>query len=115
MITYNSKISKKSNDRSTTSLGANSLFAEEVVLIVKLSNFLTMKKLKSFTVKNMSALSREEMMYINGGSNDRYYTSCTLKNAGEMCIYEGRTGTCDYTITTSSSGEVLYYDTFCKV
>lgn len=74
-----------------------------------------MKKLKSFTVKSMASLSREEMAYINGGSSDRYHTSCDMKNVGEKCIYDGRYGTCDYTTTSSSTGEVLYYDTFCKV
>jgi hypothetical protein len=74
-----------------------------------------MKKLKSFSVKSMAALSREEMAYISGGLSDRYYTYCTLENAGEKCIYEGRTGVCDYTKTISSDGNVEYYDTFCKV
>ncbi len=76
---------------------------------------INMKKFKSFSVKSMASLSHEEMAYINGGSDDRYYTSCNMDNAGAKCIYDGRHGTCDYTITYSSSGKVLYYDTFCKV
>lgn len=74
-----------------------------------------MKKLKSFSDKSMASLSREEMAYINGGVNDRYYTSCSLSNVGKKCVYEGKEGVCSYTKTLSSTGEVLYYDTFCKV
>ncbi|MCM1372051.1 MAG: hypothetical protein NC113_05095 [Bacteroides sp.] len=73
-----------------------------------------MKKLKSFSVKSMAALSREEMAYISGGSDDRYYVSCSMDNVGKNCLYEGKSGTCDYTVTLSSSGKVLYYDTFCS-
>lgn len=74
-----------------------------------------MKKLKSFSVKSMASLSREEMAYICGGSSDRYHTSCTMQNIGEKCTYEGKNGVCDYTETRNSSGKVLYYDTFCDV
>jgi hypothetical protein len=74
-----------------------------------------MKKLKTFTVKGMASLSREEMAFISGGSNERYYTSCTMENIGQNCVYNGRNGVCDYTQTLTSSGSVLYYDTFCKV
>jgi len=74
-----------------------------------------MKKLKSFSVKSMASLSREEMAYISGGLSDRYYTSCTMENKGQKCVKDGKYGVCDYTVTSSSNGEVLYYDTFCKV
>lgn len=74
-----------------------------------------MKRLKPIKVKSMNSLSREEMALITGGVNERYYTSCTMLNKGEKCIYEGRYGVCDYTETRDSSGKVLYYDTFCKI
>lgn len=74
-----------------------------------------MKKLKSFSIKSMASLSREEMARISGGSDDRYYTSCTMDNVGEYCVYGGKSGVCDYYETRNSSGKVLYYDTFCKV
>lgn len=76
---------------------------------------LTMKRLKPIKVKSISSLSREQMALITGGVDDRFYTSCTVQNAGQKCIYEGQNGVCDYTETRSSTGEVLYYDTFCKV
>lgn len=74
-----------------------------------------MKKLKSYSVKSMASLSREEMAYIYGGSDDRIYTSCSMQNIGEKCIYAGKVGFCDYTETRDSYGYVLYYDLFCKV
>ena len=74
-----------------------------------------MKRLKPIKVKSMSSLSREQMALITGGVDDRFYTSCTVQNAGQKCIYEGQNGVCDYTEPRSSTGEVLYYDTFCKV
>ena len=74
-----------------------------------------MKKLKSFSVKSMVSLSREEMARLTGGADERYHTSCTMSNIAEKCIYEGKEGVCDYTMTTDSSGNVLYYDTFCNV
>lgn len=74
-----------------------------------------MKKLKSFCVKSITLLSSEEMTSINGGSDDRYYTSCTMENIGEKCVYGGKSGVCDYYEARDSSGKVMYYDTFCKV
>lgn len=51
-----------------------------------------MKKFKSFSIKSMASLSREEMARISGGSDDRYYTSCTMDNVGDYCVYGGKSG-----------------------
>ncbi len=40
---------------------------------------------------------------------------CTMANVSEKCLYQEKEGYCDYTVTLSSSGAVLYYDTFCNV
>lgn len=57
---------------------------------------LIMKKLKAFTVKNMSSLSREEMAVINGG--EFYSFSCQFE--GQACAVEVpggvNTGTCKW-------------------
>lgn len=74
-----------------------------------------MKKLKPFSVKSITLLSSEEMTCINGGSDDRYYTSCSMENIGQKCVYGEKSGVCDYYETRDSSGNVLYYDTYCKV
>jgi hypothetical protein len=76
---------------------------------------LIMKKIKPFFVKSMSSLTNEEMHCISGGQKDRFYTSCTLANVGEKCVYQEKEGHCYYTAAYNTSGEVIYYDTFCKV
>lgn len=73
-----------------------------------------MKKIKSFTIKSISSLSNEEMHFIHGGSDERYYTECTWENLGSKCIYENSVGVCDYTYV-APNGDPSYYDTFCKV
>lgn len=74
-----------------------------------------MKKVRPFYVKSASSLTNQEMHCIRGGQNDRYYLSCTMANVSEKCLYQEKEGYCDYTVTLSSSGAVLYYDTFCNV
>ncbi len=75
-----------------------------------------MRKIKRFSLSQGCKLSNEEMSYISGGLGDRYHTSCTMEIIGEKCITDaGKCGVCDYTATYSSNGNVLYYDTYCKV
>ena len=74
-----------------------------------------MRKIKPFSVRDIATLSREDMQKVSGGTNDRYYTSCSPLNYGASCIYEQKTGICEYTVTYDSNGNVEYYDTFCKV
>lgn len=68
-----------------------------------------MKKLKSFSVTNMSALSREEMALINGGEFIPF--KCTSE--GQTCAVEFtdgvNTGTCKW-VNTSQTSKYLVCD-----
>ncbi|MCM1372047.1 MAG: hypothetical protein NC113_05075 [Bacteroides sp.] len=76
-----------------------------------------MKKLKSFSVKSMAALSREEMAQINGGDFTVY--DCNENNGGKTCAYafEGNSvilGSCYVSSTTTEDGFVYTYECVAK-
>lgn len=83
-------------ERTTHSQKKQCLLLNPLILLV-------MKKLKAFTVKNMSSLSREEMALINGGefySFTCYFEgqSCAVKVSGGI-----NTGTCKWYYTSPNT------------
>ncbi len=71
-----------------------------------------MKKLKPFSVKNMTTLSREAMAKVHGGDFTVY--DCKAGNAGKYCAISIQDwivhlGVCTYSSTTTVTGFVNTY------
>ncbi len=74
-----------------------------------------MKKLKPFSVKNMTTLSREAMANVHGGDFTIY--DCKAGNEGKYCAISSQNwiihiGVCKYSSTIEAPGFIYSY--YCQ-